>query len=103
VVDPYSQVAEAGEFVYIPVSGLDKMVKVNVYLCEMADFAAMNDVYATYFPEESSARTCIASRQVPFDIPVEIEALLKYDEDRDGLIAVSWIYSWGHRILPAWH
>jgi 2-iminobutanoate/2-iminopropanoate deaminase len=56
-------------------SGLDKVVKVNVYLRDMADFAAMNEVYATYFPKDPPARTCVAVKQLPFDIPVEIEAI----------------------------
>jgi len=55
-------------------SDLDKVVKVNVYLRDMADFAAMNEVYATYFPKDPPARTCVAVKQLPFDIPVEIEA-----------------------------
>lgn len=56
-------------------SDLDKVVKVNVYLRDMADFSAMNEAYATYFPKDPPARTCVAVKQLPFDIPVEIEAV----------------------------
>ena len=56
-------------------SDLNRVVKVNVYLRDMADFSAMNEVYTTYFPKDPPARTCIAVKQLPFDIPVEIEAI----------------------------
>jgi 2-iminobutanoate/2-iminopropanoate deaminase len=56
-------------------SDLDRVVKVNVYLRDMADFTAMNDVYASYFPKNPPARTCIAAKQLPFDILIEIEAV----------------------------
>lgn len=56
-------------------SDLDKVVKANVYLRDMADFNAMNEVYAAYFPQNPPARTCIAARQLPGNIPVEIEVV----------------------------
>ena len=56
-------------------SDLDKVVKANVYLRDMADFNLMNDVYSTYFPQNQPARTCIAAKQLPANIPVEIEVI----------------------------
>jgi 2-iminobutanoate/2-iminopropanoate deaminase len=56
-------------------SDLDKVVKANVYLRDMADFSSMNEVYATYFPDKQPARTCIAAKQLPANIPVEIEVI----------------------------
>ena len=56
-------------------SDLDKVVKANVYLRDMNDFNLMNEVYLTYFPENQPARTCIAARQLPANIPVEIEVI----------------------------
>ncbi|MCX5997645.1 MAG: RidA family protein [Chloroflexi bacterium] len=56
-------------------SGLDRVVKANVYLRDMADFNAMNEVYTTYFPKDPPARTCIAAKQLPANIPVEIEVI----------------------------
>jgi 2-iminobutanoate/2-iminopropanoate deaminase len=57
-------------------SSLDKVVKVNVYLQDMNDFAAMNEVYATYFSEGAlPARTTIQAARLPMDIAVEIEAI----------------------------
>lgn len=56
-------------------SDLDKVVKANVYLRDMADFNLMNEVYAAYFPQNQPARTCIAAKQLPANIPVEIEVI----------------------------
>ncbi len=55
--------------------GLEKVIKVNVYLRDMADFTDMNEVYEQYFPETEGqpARTCIAVKELPFNFPVEIE------------------------------
>ncbi len=54
---------------------LDDIVKVNVYLTDMAEFAAMNDIYARAFAKPYPARTCIAVRALPFGAAVEIEAV----------------------------
>jgi len=56
-------------------SDLDKVVKATVYLRDMADFNLMNEVYAVYFPQDQPARTCIAAKQLPANIPVEIEVI----------------------------
>ncbi len=56
-------------------SGMDKIVKATVYLREMADFNAMNEVYQAFFPVNPPARTCIAIKEIPGGSPVEIEAI----------------------------
>jgi 2-iminobutanoate/2-iminopropanoate deaminase len=56
-------------------SGMDKIVKATVYLREMADFNAMNEVYKTFFPVNPPARTCIAVKGIPGNSPVEIEVI----------------------------
>ncbi|MBC7814091.1 MAG: RidA family protein [Burkholderiales bacterium] len=62
-------------------SSLDNVVKVNVYLQDMNDFAAMNEVYASYFTDASAlpARTTIQAARLPMDIAVEIEAIATVD------------------------
>ena len=42
-------------------SGLDKVVKVTVFLASMDDFAAMNEAYAGYFPENPPARSTVGN------------------------------------------
>ncbi|MFQ5968310.1 MAG: RidA family protein [Acidimicrobiia bacterium] len=52
---------------------LEHVVKVNVYLAEVEDFAAMNEVYRRYFPSDRPARSTVGARLVRPDLLVEIE------------------------------
>jgi len=56
-------------------SSLDKVVKCNVYLRDIKDFAAMNEVYKTYFKAPYPARTTIQAGALPGGIAVEIECV----------------------------
>jgi 2-iminobutanoate/2-iminopropanoate deaminase len=58
-------------------SSLDHVVKCNVYLRDIKDFAAMNAVYATYFTAPFPARTTIQAGALPGGIAVEIECTAK--------------------------
>jgi 2-iminobutanoate/2-iminopropanoate deaminase len=58
-------------------SSLDKVVKCNVYLRDIKDFAAMNDVYKTYFKAPYPARTTIQAAALPGGIAVEIECVAR--------------------------
>ena len=49
------------------------VVKTTVFLADMADFAAMNDVYARFFPDPKPARSTVAVKGLPRDARVEIE------------------------------
>jgi 2-iminobutanoate/2-iminopropanoate deaminase len=52
------------------------IVKTTVFLADMNDFAAMNQVYARYFQEESApARACVQVSRLPKDVLVEIECI----------------------------
>ncbi len=55
------------------------VVKVNVYLTDMADFAAMNVVYATQFEPPYPARTTIAVAGLPRNARIEIEMIARRD------------------------
>ncbi len=54
---------------------LGNVVKTTVYLIDMADFAAMNEVYGEFFQEHKPARACVAVSQLPRDVRVEIDAI----------------------------
>jgi len=56
-------------------SSLDLVVKTNVYLDKIEDFAAMNGVYATFFPRNPPARTTIEAANLPLGIAVEIDVI----------------------------
>ena len=53
--------------------GFEQVLKCNVYLTDMADFAAMNAVYAEHFKEPNPARTTVAVAALPGGAKVEIE------------------------------
>ena len=55
-------------------SGLDKVVRTGVYLKDMGEFAAMNEVYARFFPANAPARSTVEVARLPKDVRVEIEA-----------------------------
>lgn len=56
-------------------SSLDHAVKVSVFLKDMNDFDAMNEVYARYFPKNRPARTTVEVARLPRDIRVEIDLI----------------------------
>ena len=56
-------------------SGLDLVVKTTVYLVDLADFTAMNEVYAKYFPTHKPARSTIQAAALPRAVRVEIDAI----------------------------
>lgn len=56
-------------------SSLDKVVKVVVYLKDLEDFAAVNEIYATYFIGDYPARSCFQVAKLPMDAKVEIEVV----------------------------
>ena len=54
---------------------LAHVVKTTVFLSDMADFAAMNEVYATFFAEPFPARSAVAVKALPKGALVEIECI----------------------------
>lgn len=56
-------------------SGLDRVIKVMIFLADMEDFAAMNEVYGQYFDDHKPARSCVAVAGLPKGSIVEIEAI----------------------------
>jgi 2-iminobutanoate/2-iminopropanoate deaminase len=57
--------------------GPDDVVKVNVFLTDMADFAAMNEVYARRFARPYPARTTIGVAALPLGARIEIELVAR--------------------------
>ena len=55
--------------------GLDDVVRVGVYLTDMADFAAMNEVYRRHFQAPYPARTAIGVAALPLGAAVEFDAI----------------------------
>jgi 2-iminobutanoate/2-iminopropanoate deaminase len=59
--------------------GLDDVVKTTVYLADMNDFAAMNEVYGEYFAEPYPARATVQVARLPKDARVEIDVIAVYE------------------------
>ncbi len=55
--------------------GMENIIKTTVFLKDMNDFAAMNEVYASFFPSEPPARSAVEVARLPKDALVEIEAI----------------------------
>lgn len=55
--------------------GLENVVKTTVFLADIADFAAMNEVYASHFTEPFPARSAVAVKDLPKGTLVEIEVI----------------------------
>jgi 2-iminobutanoate/2-iminopropanoate deaminase len=64
-----SAVLEAGG------TNLASVVKTTVFLADMSDFAAMNEVYGRYFSENKPARATVQAARLPRDAKVEIECI----------------------------
>ncbi len=60
-------------------TSLDRVVKTTVFLAEMADFAAMNEVYARYLGRAAPARSTVSVKGLPRGAAVEIEAVAVVD------------------------
>jgi 2-iminobutanoate/2-iminopropanoate deaminase len=56
-------------------SGLDRLVKVTVFLADIADWPAVNEVYVRHIPEPFPARSAFAVKALPLGGRVEIEAV----------------------------
>jgi 2-iminobutanoate/2-iminopropanoate deaminase len=56
-------------------SSLEKAVKTTVFLKDMGDFAAMNEVYARFFPASPPARSTVEAARLPRDARVEIDLI----------------------------
>jgi 2-iminobutanoate/2-iminopropanoate deaminase len=70
VLDNVKAIAEAAG------SSLDKAVKATVFLKDMNDFAAMNEVYGKYFAHNPPARSTVEVARLPRDVRVEIELVV---------------------------
>ena len=62
-------------------SGLDRVVKCTVFLADINEWAAMNEVYKTYFPFNRPARSALGANGLALDARVEIECLATLNEE----------------------
>ena len=60
-------------------SDIDHIVKVNIFLSDMSDFGACNEVYNEFFKAPYPARACVAVKTLPKNAVLEIEAIATYE------------------------
>ena len=60
-------------------SDMNHVVKVNIYLSDMNDFARVNEAYNTFFVSPYPARACVAVKSLPKGAVLEIEAIATYE------------------------
>lgn len=65
-------------------ASFDSVVKTTIYLRDMADFAAVNEVYAQSFQVEPPARATVAVRGLPKGVAVEVDAVALLTTDSEG-------------------
>ena len=58
------------------------VVKTTVFLQNLDDFAAMNEIYGAYFPKEAPARSTVEVARIPRGALIEIEAIAVIDKDK---------------------
>lgn len=58
---------------------MDHVIKTTVFIKNMNDFAAINEVYATYFTKDFPTRSCVEVARLPKDVMLEIEAIALKD------------------------
>lgn len=56
-------------------SGLDKVLKTTVFIKDISEFQAMNEVYGRYFPANAPARSTVEAARLPRDVRIEIECI----------------------------
>lgn len=60
-------------------ASLDNVVKTTIFLTDMGDFAAVNEVYGSYFTAEPPARSYVQVAALPKGVPIEIEMIAQLD------------------------
>ena len=56
-------------------SSLNQVVKTTIYLSDMEDFLAVNEVYASFFGEHKPARSTVAVKTLPLNVKIEIDCI----------------------------
>ncbi|ODV93591.1 hypothetical protein PACTADRAFT_51376 [Pachysolen tannophilus NRRL Y-2460] len=56
-------------------SSLEKIVKVNIFLTDMNNFSDFNNVYSKFFNSHKPARSCVAVKELPLGVDLEMEVI----------------------------
>lgn len=76
IVDQARQaLTNLGEVLRASGSGLDKAVKVTVFITDISAFGKVNEVYAEFFKEPYPSRSCVEVSKLPKGVKIEIDAI----------------------------
>ena len=76
IVDQARQaLTNLGEVVRASGSGLDKAVRVTVFITDISAFGKVNEVYAEFFKEPYPSRSCVEVSKLPKGVKIEIDAI----------------------------
>jgi 2-iminobutanoate/2-iminopropanoate deaminase len=64
-------------------SSLNDVIKTTIYLADMNDFAAVNEVYGEFFGEHKPARSTVAVKTLPLNVKIEIDCIAVVTKDYD--------------------
>ena len=69
------------QVIKVGIAGLSfaHVVRTTVFLADMNDFAAVNEVYASYFGDPKPARVTVQAARLPREARIEIDAIASYD------------------------
>lgn len=56
-------------------SSVENVVKCNIFLTDISNFGAFNEVYSKYFSVHKPARSCVAVKELPLGVPLEMEVI----------------------------
>ena len=62
-------------------SGLDQVLRVGIFMVDLADFKAVNEIYATFFTGVCPARSTVQVAALPLGAKIEIEAVARVSAD----------------------
>jgi 2-iminobutanoate/2-iminopropanoate deaminase len=68
-----------GELLKAGGAGFSQVVRTTIFLADMNDFAAVNDIYAKYFTQPYPARATVQVARLPKDVRIEIDAMAYID------------------------
>ena len=68
-----------GELLKAGGAGFAHVARTTIFLADMNDFAAVNEIYATYFSQPYPARATVQVARLPQDVRVEIDAIAYLD------------------------
>lgn len=61
-------------------SGLDKVLKVTIFMTNLGQFGELNQIYSEYFDESKPARSCVEVNNLPKGVDIEIDAIAQIAE-----------------------